>query len=57
MIEKMNQNCECANLKCPNKGNCPDCIKYHHKFLHTYCRAGKFERIVRKIYAKLQNVR
>jgi len=49
----MNSNCQCVNLKCPNKGNCPACIKNHHKFLHTYCRAGKFERIIRKLYAKL----
>lgn len=43
----------CPNLTCPNKGNCTECIKNHHKMLHTYCRAGKLDRFVRKIYAKL----
>ena len=53
METNLNPKCQCVNLKCPNKGNCPACIKNHHKFLHTYCRAGKLERFIRKVYAKL----
>jgi hypothetical protein len=51
----INQNCECPNIKCPNHGNCKDCRKYHHKGLHTYCTAGKIEKFLRKIHAKIIN--
>jgi hypothetical protein len=51
----INQNCKCPSIKCPNHGNCRDCRKYHHKGLHTYCTAGKIEKFLRKIYAKIIN--
>lgn len=54
-MDKRNPNCLCPNLKCPNRGNCKDCVKYHHKGLHTYCRAGKLEKTIRKLHAKITN--
>lgn len=52
-MTKQNENCKCPNAKCPHHGICEECFKYHHKGLHTYCRAGKIERAVRIVHAKL----
>lgn len=52
-MEKVNTNCQCPNAKCPNQGVCANCVKYHHKGLHTYCRAGKMERALRQIHARV----
>lgn len=49
----MTSNCKCPNLTCLNRGKCTECMKNHHKLLHTYCRAGKLEQSLRKIYAGL----
>ncbi len=55
MVEKMNPKCPCPNKKCPHNGVCVECARNHHKFLHTYCRAGKLEKAVRTVYAKVTN--
>ena len=52
-MDKRNQNCKCPNTKCPHHGNCKSCVSNHHKGLHTYCKAGKPERFVRNLYAKM----
>jgi hypothetical protein len=54
-MNKINPNCKCPNKKCPNHGNCMNCRKYHHKGLHTYCKAGKLEKILRIIHGKINN--
>ena len=53
-MNKLNPKCECPNKKCPNRGDCKLCIANHHKGLHTYCKAGKTERFIRRVYARLQ---
>ena len=55
ILSEIKPNCKCPNLKCPNHGKCRDCIANHHKGLHTYCKAGKLEKILRNIHAKLTN--
>lgn len=55
ILDRINPKCKCPNHKCPNHGRCKECILYHHKGLHTYCRAGNLERLLRDLHAKLTN--
>lgn len=50
---KRNPKCECPSRKCPNRGICKLCKANHHKGLHTFCTAGKPERALRIVFAKL----
>lgn len=54
-MAKKNSKCPCPNKKCPHNGICVECAKCHHKFLHTYCKASRFEKVVRLAHAKITN--